>query len=223
MAYGQVLTTVAFPQPGTSNLPYPVRVGRTTLPAFIPVVTTVVDTYGAAVIAQTVELDIEFGPAGAAVPGTVIAALIQINANLAKMADERQALEKALNDLNIATLVRCAALADENATLAIRAAALVEANNFAKALSPNTPVMPNFIEQIKTAVENGISLNTISSRNAMVTNFINSTVTSAGAMITGTSTYQTVATWVSGIKDSILAVLPPSLQSTASKIKAGGL
>ena len=215
MAFGQIQSLTAPPQPGTSNLPYPV--GKA--PAFVPVTLVVTDTYGIMVLAHTSAIISLLGTAET--PGTVLSILAEINSNLARIADNRKALASALDNLNIAIGTKTTALTMNTSVLASMCANQVVSNNLYKATSGETPVLPSLEIQIKTAVADGITLSSQAKVAGFITGKLNGMLSTVSLWITGTDTYQTVASWATKISNYVLLFFPPSAESLASRVKTG--
>ena len=182
-----------------------------------------------ALTAANTALIAAIGPPGAAVPGTLKGTLAAINDNLGRIADQDKAIAKALYDLNIAVGTMASAVSDNNATQSMLAANQIETNNFQMQVTKDAltraglpePKMPAFEEQMKTAVKNGISFSTISAANGAVQHFLKKTIVSTGEWIAGTAPYMAVEAYLKKIKDSILAVEVPSLESIKNRIFGG--
>jgi hypothetical protein len=190
--------------------------------AAIALQTTALGTANAALIAA-------IGPAGPAVPGTLKATLASISDNLGRIADQDKLIAKALSDLQIAVGTMSAAASDNNATQTILAASQIETNNFQTAVTKEAlqraglpePKMPTLEEQLKTSVKNGISFSTISTANGAIQHFLQKTITSTATWIAGTAPYMAVEGYLKKIKDTILAIEIPSLESIKNKIFSG--
>jgi hypothetical protein len=228
MAFGQRQRIVAPPQPGTSNLPYGIWVGSTYLPPFVPVVTTVVDTYSAAVAAQTeaqallmANLIAALGILGPATPTSLKGTLAAINDNLGRIADRKKEMAKSLSDLTIALGSLSAATTIGNQIKLSIVSSTIESNNFAMAASGEKPTMPPLEKQIETAVKNGVTLNLSALTSGFLTNILNTFIANVTTWIQGTVVYTTVAVYLTKAKDAILSIEVPSLESIKNKIFGG--
>lgn len=163
------------------------------------------------------------------VPGTVLACLAEINANLGRIADQDKAIAKAVSDLNVAMGTMATAAASNNAVQAMVAANQIQTNNFQTQVTKDAlkraeiplPEIPEFKEQIKTAVQEGIEFNAISRVNGAITNFINTSIQDTATWIAGTAAYQTVESWLKSAKDSILSIEIYSGKTLDSILKSG--
>jgi hypothetical protein len=238
MAAGQRQTFIASPQPGTTNLPYGITVpggkggAATYIPPFVPVNISVTDTLSAAITAQTSALTLvlgaevasiitQIGTAGVPVPGTMLACLAEINDNLTRIADNKQSISKGISDLNIAIGTLTAAKNENTQILTTKLTNQITSNNFLKAVSGEKPVMPTLTDQIKISVTEGLSLLNATTSINFVNGVITKSVAVVSSIITGSSVYQTASGFLSKAKDSILSILPPSVQSALSKAKTG--
>lgn len=228
MASGQKVFITATPQPGTSNLPYGIWVGSTYLPPFVPVVTTVIDTYAAAVAQQTAQQTLlianiitALGIVGPATPTSVKGTLSAINDNLGRIADRKKEIAKSLSDLTVALGSLSAATTIGNQIKLSTVGSTIESNNFAMAASGEKPTMPPLEKQIETAVKNGVTLNSSALTSGFLTNILNTFIASITTWIQGTVVYTTITGYLTKAKDVILSIELPSLESIKNKIFGG--
>lgn len=221
MAYGQKQVFVASFQPGTTNTPFPA-----VLPAFVPVTCTVTNDYAARIEAEALVLSsliaslmLQLG--NGITPLTIAGVLSGVNDSLASMADRKKEIAKFLSDLNVATGSVATAKSTHGAILTITTANQIESNNFYQAAAPDKPVMKPLDDQIITAVKNGSLIEQVSKASSTVVGFVNSSVAEVGIWITGSSTYKTVAKWISDSIDTIGTQISLSAQSLWAKIKGG--
>ena len=173
MAYGQNQVFVASPQPGTSNQPYPV--GRS--PAFVPVNATVTNDYAANIEAESLVLSAFIASlmtqlGNGVTPMTIAGVLSGVNDSLTRMADTKIAMAKALANLSIAVAANSVATSAQTLTISTLGGSDLEKNNFYKATSPDTPVMPTVTEQLKVSVTNGGLLQTAGRAANIASSFI---------------------------------------------------
>jgi len=230
MAYGQITNITASPQPGTSNLPYGIYVGGTWLPPFVPVDITITDTYGPAVIAQTAALIKALtllqtaisSPTGLpALPGSLVACLSGINSSLTRIADSKAVLAKSLSDLNISIGTLTVANNQARVILNQQTANAIQNSNFYMANSPDKPTMPPVQDQLKKAIVDSSTLQSVATASNMFNSFVSSSVSKTQTWITGTDTYQTAVTWVKSAVATITGSFTASAQSILTKIKGG--
>jgi len=222
MAYGQNQVFVASPQPGTSNQPYPV--GRS--PAFVPVNATVTNDYAVNIEAESLVLSAliaslmtQLGNGNSNM--TIAGVLSGVNDSLTRMADTKIAMAKALANLSIAVAANSVATSAHTSTISTLGGSDLEKNNFYKATSPDTPVMPTVTEQLKVSVTNGGLLQTAGRAANIASSFIISSISKVGSWITGSKPYQSVVNWLSDTVDTIGATITSSARSLLAKIKGG--
>jgi len=210
MAYGQIQVFVASPQPGTSNLPYPVG----PLPAFVPVTVTVTDTYGAAIAAQTV--------VQVAALKKVYDTLSQINNSLQALIPNYESVPGNLDKSSVPLLSWAGAEGFSTIMDAARASNQIKKNNFDKAVlgEANAPIMPDTFTQIREGiVESNIMKATVRAEVKAV-EIVNTATVSVQNWILDTDTYTTFSTWFSDAKDRFLKLfLPPSAGALESSVK----
>jgi hypothetical protein len=222
MAYGQNQVFIASPQPGTSNQPYPV--GRS--PAFVPVNATVTNDYAANIEAESLVLSALIASlmtqlGNGVTPMTIAGVLSGVNDSLTRMADTKIAMAKALANLSIAVAANSVAISAHTSTTSTLGGSDLEKNNFYKATSPDTPVMPTVTEQLKVSVTNGGLLQTAGRAANIASSFIISSISKVGSWITGSKPYQSVVNWLSDTVDIISATITSSARSLLAKIKGG--
>jgi hypothetical protein len=230
MAFGQIIVTTAIPQPGTSNLPYGIVVNGVYLPPFVPVVTTVIDTYGAAIAAQMAEQTLlmgniiaMLGVAGPATPISIKGTLAAVNDNLGRIADRKKEMTKSLSDLTIALGTLAVNTTIGNQIQLSTAGSIIEHNNFAMAATGEKPTMPPLDTQLKTAVKNGITLSSSAATLGFMKNTMNTVLSNVTTWVQGTLVYTTLAGYLNKAKDAILSIEVPSLEAIKNKIFGGKL
>jgi len=199
-----------------------------------PGTATVTDDAAVAIGAQTLAQQAAFNSiilqiGSTEVPGTLLAILSGINDSLARIADADKLIAKKLSDINISTGSVAVAQSSMTAVTAMAAANQIETNNkqvaatneaLARAGLPE-PKVPPVPEQLKESVINGVALNQAAVAGGAVSSFITTNTVALGTWITGTKAYTTVAGFISDAGDSILGVLPTSVQSLFAKAKGG--
>lgn len=231
MAYGQKHLITGLPQPGTTNLPYGFWTGgggkfgsSSYLPPYVPVITTVVDTYGSAVIAQTELLSagiFAWGEAFGGIPGlpsqgtlvSIDAQLANVNTALNRIADQLKSYSDLLHSMDIYVAGLASATSQQNTKLKMSIPSEIQTNNFYKAASGENPELPLLGEQLKIIVQDGILLNNQARSSASFTSYIDKGLAYVSNWITGTSVYKTVSQWLDSIKGAILSPEIPSLES----------
>jgi hypothetical protein len=220
MAFGQKTTIVAFPQPGTSNTPFPVG----NLPPFVPVVTTITDTHTPAILDRTAKLTAALTKENSALIAELIfidAALNQINNNISELVDITTAQINAVSDLETALVVKAAIESEKLALVSTAATNQIKNNNYGRAINKENPVVPPLDDQLREVINDGINLNIVSNVSGALTSSINNTVTATGNLIAGTETIKGISAWLSSLKNSITgALFPPSPRQVVSNSAA---
>ena len=218
MANGTKQLFIASPQPGTTNLPYPIG----PVPAFIPVGFTCTDTNAAAMltkttglVAQLAELQIELV--------FIDADLFAIVAQTGRMADQAQAMSTALSATKIAVLSQAAAQSRANVITAMQVSNQVQTNNYFVAASKETPVMPPVAAQIKDTIVAGGQMRSALAITSATQGYISTGMSTVSNWIKDTGPYKTAVKWLEDASDSILKLLPTSVQSlfTSSSAATG--
>jgi len=220
MAFGQKTTIVAFPQPGTSNTPFPVG----NLPPFVPVVTTITDTHTPAILDRTAKLTAALTKENSALIAELIfidAALNQINNNISELVDLTTAQINAVSNLETALAVKTAIESEKLALASTAATNQIKNNNYGRAINKENPVVPPLDDQLREVINDGINLNIVSNVSGALTSSINNTVTATGNLIAGTETIKGISAWLSSLKNSITgALFPPSPRQVVSNSAA---
>lgn len=215
MAFGQNTRIVAFPQPGTSNQPFPVG----NLPPFVPVVTTITDTHTEAIIDKTTKLTLLLEQQNfilLAELAFISAALNQLNNNLSRLNDISIAQIDAVSNLETAILVKTSVDLSATALTATKLTNQIKNNNLGMAINNESPEVTSLNSQLEENVRDSIKLNTIALTSSTVTSFINSTVDNAFNLISGTSVYKSISSWLSSARNAIVGAIIPSSLNTAS-------
>lgn len=201
----------AFPQPGTTNLPYPIG----PVPAFKPVVTEIVDTDAAAILSQTVQIVLELK--------LINADLFQINANLAKIVSNTQLTAKGVHDLDVMVPAYSTVVSSQTAIEAMRVASQIQTNNFNKAMVPEDqrPQLPTPEMQYEKGIFDAIDMNIAARTAGTIVNFASEYAGRTVSWITGTETYKETTGWLKRQIDALkAAIFPPGPDTTASAAKA---
>lgn len=208
MAYGQKQVFVASPQPGTTNLPYPIG----PVPAFVPVTFTVTDTYGAAVIAQTAQQLIMYEK--------IWATLSQINNTLQAVIPNYESIPDNLDQTTLPLLSWAGATGFENIIIAANASNQIKKNNFDMQVSSEKPEMPTTAAQLKESIIESNIMKTTIRAEVQVIETIQTFTVSIQNWLLDTDTYSTFSKWLAGAKDRFLKLfLPPSASGLESSAK----
>lgn len=201
----------------------------------------IIDDAAAAILAQTAALTTEIGLATLAIKGvptspdpnagTLVAIdsqLYQINYNLARIVDVSKPLSNQMSKLSVDISGLGTAINSSLALQAMSVASQVKTDNFQTQVTKDAlgraglpePVMPTLKQQFETAVKDGLEFNAIARATGAITTFLTNTLSDIAAWAAGTAVYKTVDKWLSDIKDSILSVEVPSLETISSKAAA---
>jgi hypothetical protein len=220
MAFGQNTRIVAFPQPGTSNQPFPVG----NLPAYVPVSTTITDTHTPAIINQTTKLSLALEQESFFIQAElafISAALNQLNNNIARLADVTTAQISAVSNLEVVLGVKTVTEISKTSLAVTAATNQIKTNNFGRAITQEKPKLDTFEQQLRDSVKDAINLNTISALNSGVTSTINTTISATTGVIAKTETFKGLSSWFNSVKNTILSALfPPSAAQLASNAAA---
>lgn len=208
MAYGQKQVFVASPQPGTSNQPYPV--GK--LPPFVPVTVTVIDTYAAAVIAQTAQQLIVYEK--------IWATLSQINNTIQAIAPNYESVPGNLDKAALPLLSWAGAVGHNSIIDAARASNQIKKNNFDQAVSPEKPIPVNTYDQLLEVIRDANTMQVTVRAVVTSVEIVNTATVGVQNWILGTDTYNTFSKWFSDAKDRFFKLfLPPSAGALESSVK----
>jgi len=205
-----------------------------------PGTATVTDDAAAAIALQTVAITTALNtlqatlygpgiPPAPALPGSIGACLSGINSSLTRIADYDKAIAKSISDLNIAIGSMAVSTSALTSITAHAAANQITTNNYqvqatTEALERSglpPPSLPSEEDQLKAGVTSGLALHAAGVAQGAIGQFVTTNTLSLGQWIGETSAYQTVAGWVNQAKDSLISVLPPSVQSALDKAKGG--
>jgi hypothetical protein len=221
MAYGQIQTFTATPQPGTSNEPFPVG----NLPPFVPVTFTVTCDIAAQIAALTTALETSsnliIGTEGLA--GSLTACLNGVAAqtsNIGAIADTIKGLTKVITALEISVTNYTTSLTINNSMLAQKASTMIQANNFQTAVDAEKPTLPSVLEQMKVNLAAEQRMTGIASAIGFIEHQVITIGQSTATMITETETYKDIATWFKRQKDAFLTFITPSAKSLSNTSSA---
>jgi hypothetical protein len=235
MAFGQKQTYVAFPQPGTTNLPYGITIpggkggAATYIPPFVPVVVTSTDNAAEIIAAASAAMVLDIKAVALAIVGTpgipgtfstIEAQLNAINIQLARIADNITALSNLLHELSVYVQAAGVIVNSKNVSNAVETGHTVKFNNYTTVISDATPVMPPLKEQLTQIVKDAQDMTTIARTSTLISGAINDVVSSIANWAKDTSGYKTVANWVKTITSTFTIPAIPSLETIANKLKS---
>jgi hypothetical protein len=209
---GGTYVSIATPQPGTSNQPYPV--GK--LPPFVPVVTTIDSDHAAIILKQSLLVD--------AVLMKIHACLVEVNKSLRETKNFQTSIPPAVDALSPSIFSITAGKTVQTAIIAASAANQIKTNNFKveiKKQAGDNPEMPTSVIQIKDSVVDSIEMTSASRVATAISNYGNSVTSSIANAITGTETYKTVVDYLKKAKDQLLSLIfPPTPTDVKSSVQA---
>lgn len=184
------IQTIASPQPGTTNTPFPAG----PVPAFVPVTTTIVDTEAAAITAHTVAMAAPIKGKLSEIGTTIF----YINANLSNIIAQQRDIDKMIADLDAALLSYAACISSQSKVISMKAGNQIQTNNFARQMAdPEGKVkLPPVEEQLKTSMIEGLFLKDTLYTTGVLTSFIIDQFRKANDWLLGTEVYKTVKGWV---------------------------
>lgn len=209
---GGTYVSIATPQPGTSNQPYPV--GK--LPPFVPVVTTIESDHAAIILKQSLLVD--------AVLVKIHACLVEVNKSLRETKNFQTSIPPAVDSLTPAILSITAGKTVQTAIKAADAANQIKTNNFKVAIKKqagDNPEMPTTDIQLTDGVVDAIQMTSATRIATAISNYGNSVTSSIANAITGTETYKTVVNYLKKAKDQLLGLIfPPTPTDVKSSVQA---
>ena len=209
---GGTYVSIATPQPGTSNQPYPV--GK--LPPFVPVVTTIESDHAAIILKQSLLVD--------AVLVKIHACLVEVNKSLRETKNFQTSIPPAVDSLTPAILSITAGKTVQTAIKAADAANQIKTNNFKVAIKKqagDNPEMPTTDIQLTDSVVDAIQMTSATRIATAISNYGNSVTSSIANAITGTETYKTVVNYLKKAKDQLLGLIfPPTPTDVKSSVQA---
>ena len=154
-----------------------------------------------------------------------IAGVVKQTGNIATAA---AASGKAVSDLNSAIGSVKSSITGVTAVMQSVGANTIKTNNFQMAVTKQgletsgqqVPVQPPTLEQLKETVKDGLTFFQQVSVQNIVTTMITDSVREVGTWITGMAAYQSVAGWLTKLKDSFVAAVTPNPKSTADAAAA---
>jgi hypothetical protein len=209
---GGTYVSIANPQPGTSNQPYPVGI----LPPFVPVVTTIESDHAALIIAQSLVVD--------AILVKIHACLVEVNKSLRETKKFQTSIPPAVDALSPVVL---SVTAGRTVQTAIRSATVsnqIKTNNFAVAVKKqagDNPELPSTIDQLTVSIVEATELTAASRITTAIGDFGNYVTSSITTYITGTDAYKTVVDYLKKAKDQLLGLIfPPTATDVKSSTQA---
>jgi hypothetical protein len=208
---GGTYISIATPQPGTTNTPFPAG----PIPPFVPVVTTIESDHAALIIAQSLLVD--------AILTKIHATLVEINKAIREIDAYQKGMPESVANLapdfshwavkkNIQSVITAASAANQ-----------IQTNNFSvsiKKQSGDNPTLPSKINQLTTEMASTqLFTSTVQATEAIAT-YASSGASSIATFITNTATYKTVLQYFETVKKRLLNLIFPP---TADDVKSSGI
>jgi hypothetical protein len=239
VAYGQKQLFIAIPQPGTSNLPYPVTVrkgglagllgGTTTYPPFVPVVCSVNDLYGVSVTASTaatvasIEATILQLIGTSIIPGTLGAIdnkLELIAKQLVDLADILENLSKSMNQYKINMNSMISINTEKNILQSTKVSDQINNNYFYKIADGETPELPSFKESLKENLKKIKDFNVLVETESLIKSATNKLTSLVKEQIGSFDTTFGISDWIKQKIETLKVAILPSTRKTVAAIEA---
>lgn len=224
MASGYEQIVTAYPQPGTTNEPR----SRDDTPAFKKVDYKVTDSNAEAFFTLSVFLETTFlklenniGILGDKRPGTLLSILAEINYNISRIADEKVKFLDSLNTLINSIDLTTVSINQSTSHLNDKTASQIQFDNFFKSYNGEKPQLPTLNKIFEESLNESLNLTRSANIQGFINEKINSVVKSVGTIITQTTAYRSLETYLKNVKDAILSPLLSSVESFQSNLKAG--
>ena len=245
MAYGQKHTFVAFPQPGTSNLPYATSVpkgglsgkfgGTTVYPPFVPVVVEVEDFYAEAIQFQILDTNAAIklalleimgsfpGFEGPALPGTLASISNKLNLislQLVTIADILDSLTKSMNQYKINMNSMVSINTEKNILQSAKVSDQIYTNHFYKIANGETPVLPSFKESLKETLKKVKDFNILVEAEGLMKSATNKLTSLVKEQITTFVATFGISDWIKQKIETLKAAILPSTRKAKAAIES---
>lgn len=145
-----------------------------------------------------------------------------------KIADAASASSKAVSDLNSAIGSLKSSVTGATAVMQSVGASTIKTNNLSmdvlkqglETSGQKVPEQKPMLEQLKETVIDGITFHQQVSTQNVVSTMITDSINAVGGWITGMAVYQSVAGWLTKLKDSFVAAVTPNPKGTADVVAA---
>jgi hypothetical protein len=209
---GGTYVSIATPQPGTTNTPFPAG----PVPPFVPVVTTIVSDHALLITNQAVLIN--------AILIKIHANLVEINKAIREIDAHQKGMPEAVINIipdvshwavkkNVQSIITSASAANQ-----------IKTNNFSVAMKKQSgvdPKLPPLIEQLTTETIGARLFTSTGEAVDAISRYASSGASSIGALITNTETYKTVLKYFEIIKKRLLnVILPPRPEDVKSSATA---
>jgi len=208
---GGTYVSIATPQPGTTNTPFPAG----PIPPFVPVVTTIESDHAALIVAQSLLVD--------AILIKIHANLVEINKAIREIDAYQKGMPESVANLSPNVMLWSVNKNIQSVVTAASAANQIKTNNFSVAIkkqSGDNPTLPPEINQLTTEMASTQLFTSTSQATEAIATYASSGASSIATFITNTATYKTVLQYFETIKKRLLNLIFPP---TADDVKSSGI
>ena len=208
---GGTYVSIATPQPGTTNTPFPAG----PIPPFVPVVTTIESDHAALIVAQSLLVD--------AILIKIHANLVEINKAIREIDAYQKGMPESVANLSPNVMLWSVNKNIQSVVTAASASNQIKTNNFSVAIkkqSGDNPTLPPEINQLTTEMASTQLFTSTSQATEAIATYASSGASSIATFITNTATYKTVLQYFETIKKRLLNLIFPP---TADDVKSSGI
>ena len=208
---GGTYVSIATPQPGTTNTPFPAG----PVPPFVPVVTTIESDHAALIVAQSLLVD--------AILIKIHANLVEINKAIREIDAYQKGMPESVANLSPNVMLWSVNKNIQSVVTAASASNQIKTNNFSVAIkkqSGDNPTLPPEINQLTTEMASTQLFTSTSQATEAIATYASSGASSIATFITNTATYKTVLQYFETIKKRLLNLIFPP---TADDVKSSGI
>jgi predicted PurR-regulated permease PerM len=208
---GGTYVSIATPQPGTTNTPFPAG----PIPPFVPVVTTIESDHAALIVAQSLLVD--------AILIKIHANLVEINKAIREIDAYQKGMPESVANLSPNVMLWSVNKNIQSVVTAASASNQIKTNNFSVAIkkqSGDNPKLPPEINQLTSEMASTQLFTSTSQATEAIATYASSGASSIATFITSTATYKTVLQYFETIKKRLLNLIYPP---TADDVKSSGI
>ena len=208
---GGTYVSIATPQPGTTNTPFPAG----PIPPFVPVVTTIESDHAALIVAQSLLVN--------AILIKIHANLVEINKAIREIDAYQKGMPESVANLSPNIMLWSVNKNIQSVVTAASASNQIKTNNFSVAIkkqSGDNPTLPPEINQLTTEMASTQLFTSTSQATEAIATYASSGASSIATFITNTATYKTVLQYFETIKKRLLNLIFPP---TADDVKSSGI
>ena len=213
---GGTYVSIATPQPGTTNTPFPAG----PIPPFVPVVTTIESDHAALIVAQSLLVN--------AILIKIHANLVEINKAIREIDAYQKGMPESVANLSPNIMLWSVNKNIQSVVTAASASNQIKTNNFSVAIkkqSGDNPTLPPEINQLTTEMASTQLFTSTSQATEAIATYASSGASSIATFITNTATYKTVLQYFETIKKRLLNLIfpPPADDVKSSGIAVAGI